>query len=59
VLDHRAGLALLAELEKPIAQAAKDAFRNLSAAEIDTTFGPARAPALTCTAMTLFSEKHD
>ena len=33
------GLALLVELEAPIAQAAKEAFRKLSAAEITTLLG--------------------
>jgi DNA-binding MarR family transcriptional regulator len=44
------GLALLAELEKPVAQAAKDAFRNLSAAEVETLLGLLERLRTTCTA---------
>ena len=43
------GLELLAELEKPVAQAAKDAFRNLSPAEIETLLGLLERLRSTCT----------
>jgi DNA-binding MarR family transcriptional regulator len=44
------GLQLLTELENPVAQAAKDAFRNLSAAEIETLLRLLERLRSTCTA---------
>jgi len=44
------GLALLAELEKPVAQAAKDAFRNLTATEVETLLRLLERLRSTCTA---------
>ncbi|HEV8240371.1 MAG TPA: MarR family transcriptional regulator [Thermoanaerobaculia bacterium] len=44
------GLELLAELEAPVARAAKEAFRKLSAAEIDTLLALLERLRSTCTA---------
>ena len=43
------GLEMLAELEAPVAKAAKEAFRKLSAAEIDTLLGLLERLRATCT----------